>query len=85
VIKSGYKVALAADLASGTSNIGGTSVCGNTVAQPVSSYFASATPLTPGATGARYFGTDTRGTIWQDASGAVANPIIASATTQPVQ
>ena len=85
VVKSGYKVALGADLASGTSNIGGTSVCGNTVVQPVSSYFASASPVTPGATGARYFATDTRGTIWQDSSAAVANPIVATATTLPVQ
>jgi len=85
VVKSGYKVSLVADLASGTSNIGGTSVCGNTVTQPVSSYFANADPVTAGGTGTRYFGTDTRGTIWQDSSAAVANPIVASATTVPVQ
>jgi type IV pilus assembly protein PilA len=85
VTKSGFKVSLGADLASGTTNIGGTSVCGNTVTQPVSSYFANANPVTHGATGARYFATDTRGTIWQDSSGAIANPIVATATTLPVQ
>ena len=85
VVKSGYKVSLAADAAAGTSNIGGTTVCGNAVTQPVSSYFANAAPVTPGGTGTRYFATDTRGTIWQDSTAAVANPIVASATTVPVQ
>ena len=84
VIKSGYKVRLEAD--AGAANIGGTSVCGNTVTQPVSSYWASAVPVTPGGTGTRYFATDTRGTIWQDSSAAIAaKPIVASATTTPVQ
>jgi hypothetical protein len=85
VVKSGYKVSLAADGASGTSPIGGTTVCGNAVTQPQSSYFANADPVTAGGTGTRYFGTDTRGTLWQDSSAAVANPIVASATTFPVQ
>ena len=85
VVKSGYKVSLAADAAAGTSNIGGTTVCGNAVTQPVSSYFANADPVTPGGTGTRYFGTDTRGTIWQDSTAAIAAPITASATTVPVQ
>ena len=85
VVKSGYKVSLAADATAGTSNIGASPVCGNAVTQPVSSYFANADPVTAGGTGTRYFGTDTRGTIWQDSTAAVANPIVASATTVPVQ
>ena len=83
VTKSGYNVTLAAD--AGSQNIGGTTVCGNAVTQPVSSYFARADPVTPGGTGTRYFATDTRGTIWQDSSAAITSPITASATTVPVQ
>ena len=47
--------------------------------------YASVVTHTPGGTGTRYFGTDTRGTIWQDSTGAVANPIVATASTVPVQ
>ena len=83
VVKSGYKVSLATD--TGAQNIGGTTVCGNAVTQPVSSYFAKADPVTAGGTGTRYFATDTRGTIWQDSTATIAPPITASATTKPVQ
>ena len=83
VVKSGYKVSLAGD--TGAQNIGGTTVCGNAVTQPVSSYFAKADPVTAGGTGTRYFATDTRGTIWQDSTATIAPPITASATTVPVQ
>ena len=78
VVKSGYKVSLAADAAAGTSNIGGTTVCGNAVTQPVSSYFANADPVTPGGTGTRYFATDTRGTLFYATAGTVANPVPAA-------
>ena len=83
--KSGYYVTLAADV--GAANIGGTSVCGNTVTQPVSSFFAHAEPVTPGGTGTRYFATDTRGTIWQDSTGAITalSPTPTPATATPVQ
>ena len=44
------------------------------------SYYASAVPLTVGTTGQRAFATDTRGTIFFDATGvAPANPIPAGA------
>jgi type IV pilus assembly protein PilA len=84
VSKSGYLVGLAADAAAQA--IGPATVCGNAVTQPVSSYWANAVPVTPGGTGTRYFATDTRGTIWQDTTAAiVAKPIVATATTTPVQ
>src|SRR4029077_14804480 len=51
VTKSGYNVGLQADNAA--QNIGGTTVCGNAVTQPVSSYWANAVPVTPGGTGTR--------------------------------
>jgi type IV pilus assembly protein PilA len=85
VVKSGYKVSLAADASAGVAAIGTTTVCSGTVTQPLSSYFARASPVTPGGTGTRYFGTDTRGTIWQDSTAPVPNPLVASGTTVPVQ
>ena len=84
VTKSGYFVQLAKSAAA--QNIGGTSVCGNTITQPVSDYRATADPVTPGGTGTRYFATDTRGTIWQDSTATIAaDPIAVSASTTPVQ
>src|SRR4030081_2095299 len=63
VTKSGYKLSLAADATAGTSNINGNvnfggTVCGNSVTQPVSSYWLNAVPVTPGVTGTRYFASD---------------------------
>jgi prepilin-type N-terminal cleavage/methylation domain-containing protein len=84
VTKSGYNVTLAKDGATGVTAIGGTTVCSGTVTQPQSSYFANADPATPGGTGTRYFGTDTRGTIWQNTA-TMPNPIVASTTVVPVQ
>jgi type IV pilus assembly protein PilA len=84
VAKSGYNVTLAKSTAAQA--IGGTSVCGNTLTQPVSDYRANADPVTAGGTGTRYFATDTRGTIWQDTTGTIAaDPIAQTASTVPVQ
>jgi type IV pilus assembly protein PilA len=89
VTKSGYTVGIAADATAGTQDISSpAATCNASVGQPVSSYWASAVPVTFGGTGTRYFATDTRGTIWQDSTAAVANPIgtpAAGATTTPVQ
>ena len=83
VVKSGYKLSLAAD--AGAQDIGGTTVCGNSVTQPKTSYMANADPVTSGGTGTRHFATDARGTIWQDSTQAIAAPINASATTRLLQ
>jgi prepilin-type N-terminal cleavage/methylation domain-containing protein len=83
VVKSGYKVALAKDGASGVTNISSAAAsCNASAGQPVSSFWANADPATPGGTGTRYFATDTRGTIFQDTA-TLANPIPAGKT--PVQ
>jgi type IV pilus assembly protein PilA len=82
VVKSGYKVTIAKDASSGVTDIGSTTACNGTVAQPASSFWAKADPATPGGTGTRYFATDTRGTIFQDTA-ALANPIPSGKT--PVQ
>ena len=83
VTKSGYTVALAKDGSTGVSNVGTTAACNGTIAQPASSYWAGANPLTPGGTGTRYFATDTRGTIFYDTAAAVGNAI--PSTTAVVQ
>jgi type IV pilus assembly protein PilA len=81
VTKSGYKVGLAKDGASGVDDIGAaTDTCNGSTGTPASSYFASADPVTKGGTGTRYFATDTRGTIFQDAAATatITNPIPAA-------
>jgi prepilin-type N-terminal cleavage/methylation domain-containing protein len=87
IVKSGYIVTLAAR--AGANDVGSTTACGNSVTQPVDGYWADAAPVSKGQSGTRYFATDTRGTIFQDTSiaqgGHMANPIVASANTVPVQ
>jgi len=84
VTKSGYVVTLAKDGAAGVTDIGtAAATCNVSAGQPASSYFAKADPATPGGTGTRYFATDTRGTIFQKTTAAIANPIPAAET--PVQ
>jgi prepilin-type N-terminal cleavage/methylation domain-containing protein len=85
VIKSGYTVALAAG--QGATNIGDTdSSCNGTQAE--SSYFAQADPVTYGGTGSRHFGTDVRGTIFQntaDTAFADETELVTGGTIAPVQ
>ena len=78
VTKSGYVVSLAKDGNTGVTDVGTTAACNGTVAQPASSYWAGADPLTPGGTGTRYFATDTRGTIFYDTAAPVGNKIPAA-------
>ena len=86
VTKSGYTVTLAKDGSSGVTNISSpASTCNNSSKQPASSYFANADPVTAGGTGTRYFATDTRGTIAQDSTATVKNPLTLGGTVTPVQ
>jgi prepilin-type N-terminal cleavage/methylation domain-containing protein len=76
VTKSGYVVTLAKDGTAGTTDIGTPAgTCNMSAGQPASSYWSNADPLTPGGTGTRYFATDTRGTLFYDTAGTIANPI----------
>ena len=85
VTKSGYTVTLAAGASPVVVTLAA-NTCNVAAADAVSVYFANADPVTKGGTGTRYFATDTRGTIWQDATAAiVAKPIVQTATTVPVQ
>ena len=81
VLKSGYNVDL--QKATGAVDFVGT-FCNNPAANPASGYGASAAPATLGGTGTRYFGTDTRGTIFQSSSAAFAANAIPS-TGAPIQ
>jgi type IV pilus assembly protein PilA len=81
VLKSGYNVDL--QKAAGAVDLTGT-FCNAPATAISSAYGASAAPSTPGGTGTRYFGTDTRGTIFQSTSAAFTASAIPSTGT-PVQ
>jgi prepilin-type N-terminal cleavage/methylation domain-containing protein len=81
VTKSGYTVTLAQDAASGTATMSSVVTCNAAAATPATSYFAKADPVTPGGTGTRFFGTDTRGTIFYSTA-TVANPITVTTVVQ---
>ena len=79
VVKSGYVVSIAKDATAGVSDIGtGALTCNVSAANPVSSYFAKADPVTANGTGTRFFASDTRGTIFFSLAATVANPIPAA-------
>jgi type IV pilus assembly protein PilA len=81
VVKSGYTVTLAKNAAAGVTDVGtGAATCNVSANNPASSYFAKADPVTPGATGTRYFATDARGTIFNSTAAPIANPIPAGTT-----
>ena len=84
VSKSGYVVNLADDKASGTQLMSTVTPCVSGLGGSLySSYFGEAHPITVGGMGTRSFATDTRGTLFQDVTGAtLANPIV---STQVVQ
>jgi len=84
VTKSGYTITLAKDATAGGQAIGDATTSCNATA-PWSSYFANGNPVTLNGTGTRYFATDTRGTIFQNAAAVIGNPLVASATVKPVQ
>ena len=83
-IKSGYTVTLAVG-GNVTQVMAQATTCNNN-ANAMASYFGKADPVTFGATGSRHFGTDERGTIWQDTSNtALALPLAKAGTVAPVQ
>ena len=77
VRKSGYEFFLVRSAAPDTSDgVGGS--CNASTATPASAYHASAVPV--GLVSGRYFGTDKRGSIFQDGTTALVNPIPDTAT-----
>ena len=85
-VKSGYTINLikATSPAAATITVSA-NTCNGSAADAVSGFYASANPVTPGSSGSRYFGTDTRGTIFQDTAAVLAEPLATAGTVQPVQ
>ena len=85
-VKSGYRVTLGAATSPAAATITAAALtCNGSAAAAVSSFYASANPVTPGSSGSRYFGTDTRGTIFQNTAAVLAEPLATAGTVQPVQ
>lgn len=85
VIKSGYRFTLSRSAAAGTVDVGSVAAtCNGSTGTPVSAYFASAEPVTPGDTGRRYFATDSGGVVYESAS-PIANPLVVSDRVTPVR
>ena len=83
--KSGYTFELTAGLSSNVV-LPQAATCSN-VADALATYFAEGDPLTFGRTGTRHFGTDQRGSIFQDTSDtAFTSASVATAgTISPIQ
>ena len=75
--KGGYIFTLARSGESDTAD-SPTTPCNAATVTPASGYFASANPV--GFVGSRYFATDKRGSIYEDITGPLTNPIPATAT-----
>jgi prepilin-type N-terminal cleavage/methylation domain-containing protein len=80
VAKSGYVVSIGVGAIAMPTGI----AC-NTVLPSVPSYFGEAHPSLIGSTGQRSFGTDQRGTIYQDPTGATFTQATVASATSPVQ
>ena len=87
VIKSGFVVNIGAGTVATPVTVAA-NTCNVSSADSVASYFGEAHPVTPGSTGSRAFGTDQRGTIFQDATGSGNVPFTAAtvaAAATPLQ
>ena len=83
-IKSGYSVLLGPG-AVVTVVVLAANTCNLSAADAIPTYFGEAHPQTVGSTGQRSFGTDQRGTIFQDNLGATFTAALVTAATSPVQ
>jgi prepilin-type N-terminal cleavage/methylation domain-containing protein len=87
VLKSGYVVSIGAGTVATPVTLAA-NTCNVSSADSVASYFGEAHPVTPGSTGGRAFGTDQRGTIFQDPTGGGSVPFTAATVwtaTTPLQ
>ena len=71
--KSGFVVAMAADTGAVAVTVAGRT-CNASKNDAMSSFYAEAHPIAVGTSGQRSFGTDVRGTIYSDNTGAVVPP-----------
>jgi type IV pilus assembly protein PilA len=86
ITKSGYVVNLVGGKGALTVTVAA-STCNKAAKDALSTYFGTADPVTYGGTGTRHFGTDTRGTIYQDTSNTALadSPMATGGTIAPVQ
>jgi len=87
VTKSGYKVALA-DVAGTPVTVTPSANTCNAAGDAKGGYFGTADPVNFGGTGTRHFGTDTRGTIFQNTADAVfadSAALVTGGTAGPAQ
>jgi hypothetical protein len=84
-VKSGYTVTLGAASSPAAAVVTVSANTCNGSADAVSGFYASANPVTAGSSGTRYFGTDTRGTIFQDTADVLMEPLTTGGSVQPVQ
>ena len=87
VTKSGYVVSLADGAGTPVVVAPSANTC-NAAGDAKSVYFGKASPVTFGGTGTRHFGTDTRGTIFQntaDAAFADSAALVTGGTIAPAQ
>jgi prepilin-type N-terminal cleavage/methylation domain-containing protein len=74
ITKSGYILAVAKNNDAATTDVL-LPTCNAAGAPRASSFYANAVPVSPGATGTRFFATDTPGTIYFNVGAAIPNPI----------
>ncbi len=85
VVKSGYRITLTPSAAPGATRIAAASAtCNGAASDPVSGFFATAEPVTPGSSGTRYFAVSEAGAIFTS-DRPIGNPIVSSPTVTPVQ
>jgi type IV pilus assembly protein PilA len=84
ILKSGYIVNVQAGTAFAVVTAKA-NTCNASAGDAVDKYFAEAHPSTIGSTGQRSFGSDQRGTIFQDSTGATFTAATVDTATTPVQ
>ena len=85
-VKSGYTVTLGPSTSPAAAVVTVlANTCNGSAADAVSAFYASANPVTAGSSGTRYFGTDTRGTIFQNTAAVLVQPLATAPPVQPVQ
>jgi hypothetical protein len=84
VVKSGYIVNVGVGSVLGPATPAATT-CNGSTADAIPTYFAEVHPATPGSTGLRSFGTDQRGTIFVDNTGAIFTAASVASSTTPLQ
>jgi len=61
------------------------STCNGSLNDALSSYFAEAHPNQLGSSGQRSFGTDQRGTVFQNPTGTAFTAALVASSTNPIQ